>query len=116
MPDPVRSRGVKRNARALIADKRIVLVHHDDLIGPDGTPFAELHAQRIPRRLPRGYRLLRGDREIEFAVVEHFGPEAQYIVWPICSINMPYSYGDTGTPVCVASIVATILFGVVAVC
>ena len=44
LPNAVRRGGVERDARALVADKRLVLVHHHSFVGTNGTPFAKLHA------------------------------------------------------------------------
>ena len=46
---------IQLDARALVADKRLVLVHHHDFIGTHRTPFAKLHvAERAALRPSRG--------------------------------------------------------------
>src|SRR6266550_8843023 len=56
LPNSVRRRGVELNPRALAADKRLILVHPDNVVGSHRTPFAELHvAQRAA--LLRGWNI-----------------------------------------------------------
>ena len=75
LPDSMRSGGVKIDAGALVTDKGIVLVHDDNVIRTDGTPLANLHAHWIALRPGRRFRILRDNREVEFAIVEHFSPK-----------------------------------------
>jgi len=76
LPDSMRSRGVERDARTLVADKGIVLVHHHNLVRPDGTPLADLHAHGIALARRLGFGVFGDDGEVELAVVEHLSPEA----------------------------------------
>src|SRR5580658_997316 len=76
LPDAMRSSWVERDLRALVADKRMILVHRDNLIGTNRLPSASLHAGKASTTPPAGcFSFLRGDREVKLAVIEHFGPE-----------------------------------------
>src|SRR6185369_18037173 len=51
LPDTVRGSGIKLDARALVADKRLVLVRHHDFVGANRAPFAKLHVTEGAARL-----------------------------------------------------------------
>ena len=75
LPDSVRRGGVEFDARALVAHKRLVLVHRHHFVGTDRLPSAKPHTEgtALPSRV---FRLLGRDREVELPVVEHLGPQA----------------------------------------
>src|SRR5579859_1148190 len=75
LPDAVRRGGIQLNARALIADKRLVFIHHHNFVGTHGAPFTDLPvAGRAALRLARWFGLLGYDWKVEFPVIEHFRP------------------------------------------
>ena len=74
--DAVRRGGIESDARALVADERVLLVHDDDFFRTDGIPFAQASAESAATLWSGRFGFLCGNREVEFAVIDHFGPEA----------------------------------------
>ena len=73
--DAVRRGGVESDARALVADERLLLVHDDDFFRADRIPFAKPPPNAPPPCGAGRFRFLCGNREVEFAVIEHLGPK-----------------------------------------
>src|SRR5450631_2239844 len=75
LADSMRRRGIERDARALSAHKRLVRVHHDNVVSTNRPPFAGRHPERPASCLSRFCGVLGGDREIKFPVVQQLRPE-----------------------------------------
>src|SRR5208337_2424533 len=73
--DTVRRGGVERDARALVAHKRFLLVHDNHVFGADRMPLAKPHAEWATLRPGRSFGLLGSNREVEFSVIEHLSPK-----------------------------------------
>ena len=82
--DAVRRGGVEFDARALVADERLVLVHGDVFIGTDGRHLRNWLRRRPPCSAAGVFGLFRGDREVKFPVIEHLRPQAAIDEWRQC--------------------------------
>src|ERR1035438_6423711 len=72
--DAMRRVRVERNARALLAGEGRFFVHRQHAVAADGSRIAQLHPWKS-FAVAGVLRVLRNDREVEFAVVDHLCPQ-----------------------------------------